>query len=101
LQALLAYLDGNRDYLSSYLSANIPEIRYILPQGTYLAWLDCELLNLQPSPYDFFLKHAKVALNDGKIFGNNASHFVRLNFACPRSLLQKALDNMTKVLHDH
>jgi cystathionine beta-lyase len=101
LQALLAYLEGNRDYLASYLSANIPEIRYILPQGTYLAWLDCEPLNLQPSPCDFFLKYAKVALNDGKAFGNDATQFVRLNFACPRTILQKALDNMAKGLPDH
>jgi cystathionine beta-lyase len=101
LQALLAYLEGNRDYLASYLSANIPEIRYILPQGTYLAWLDCEPLNLQPSPCDFFLKYAKVALNDGKAFGNDATQFIRLNFACPRTILQKALDNMAKGLPDH
>ena len=101
LHALLAYLEGNRDYISSYLSANIPEIRYILPQGTYLAWLDCEPLNLQPSPCDFFLKYSKVALNDGKAFGNDATQFVRLNFACPRTTLQKALDNMTKGLPDH
>ena len=101
LQALLAYLERNRDHIASYLSANIPEIRFFPPQGTYLAWLDCESLKLQSSPFDFFLTRAKVALNDGERFGNDASQFVRLNFACPRSILQEALDNMSKAISGH
>ena len=98
LDQLLNYLEGNCDYLMDFLKTHIPEIKVIQPEGTYLAWLDCRELDLQPDPYNFFLKKAKVALNDGKAFGENGSGFVRLNFGCPRSTLTDALVRMADVL---
>lgn len=98
LSALLDYLQRNRDYLSSYLTTNIPEIKFTKPEGTYLAWMDCEALNLRLSPYTFFLERAKVALNEGRRFGGGADQFVRLNFGCPRSILSQALDDMVHAL---
>ncbi len=98
LTEVLALLESNRDYLSDYLVENIPEIKMIKPQGTYLAWLDCRSLHLPMGPQRFFLEHAKVALNDGIDFGEPGKGFVRLNFACSRETLTCALKRMTKAL---
>ena len=74
---------------------NIPELEQTLPDATYLTWLDCNPLiesgMLTGSPYEFFLQRAKVALSDGATFGPGGEGFVRLNFACPRSILEEAL----------
>jgi cystathionine beta-lyase len=53
---------------------------------------------LKKSPYDFFLKKAKVALSDGKIFGKGSEEYVRLNFGCPRSILEQGLEQMKRSL---
>ena len=96
LDELLAYLEANRDFLVEFLNTHSPEIQMVKPEGTYLAWLDCQKSELLPDPYDFFLTKAKVALNDGKAFGENGKGFVRLNFGCPRSTLSEALDRMVE-----
>ncbi|MDP2965423.1 MAG: MalY/PatB family protein [Pelolinea sp.] len=98
LEQLLNYLEGNRDYLMDYLKTHLPEIKVIKPEGSYLAWLDCRELNMQSDPYNFFLYKAKVALNDGRSFGENGSGFVRLNFGCPRSILTDALVRMASAV---
>ena len=68
------------------------------PEGTFLAWLDCRGLNLDVSPFEFFLNEAKVGLNDGKTFGSQGEGFVRLNFGCPRALLEEGLERMRKAI---
>ena len=97
LDELLPYLQANREFLADFIKREMPEIRMRKPEGTYLAWLDCRGLEFD-SPYDFFLKHARVALNDGKTFGPQGSGFVRLNFGCPRSILEEALIRMKRSL---
>jgi cystathionine beta-lyase len=98
LKDLLVYLKGNRDYLVGFLKKHIPEIRCTAPEGTYLAWLDCRGLDSQSDPYTFFLEKARVALNDGKSFGDNGRGFVRLNFGCPRTTLTAALVRMLQAI---
>ena len=98
LRALLVYLERNRDYLMGYLQERVPAIRLFQPQGTYLAWLDCRQLDLDQDPCEFFLNHAKVALNNGRDFGKVGEGFVRLNFGCPRSVLDEALQRMEKAV---
>ena len=98
LDELLQYLQGNRDWLCKYLQNNLPSINMPPIEGTYLAWLDCHLLNLKPNPYDFFLQNAKVALNNGPTFGSGGEGFVRLNFGCPREILEEALLRMTTAI---
>ncbi|WP_026791463.1 MalY/PatB family protein [Pleomorphomonas oryzae] len=95
-QALLAYLEANRDHLIARLGREIPEIRINAPEATYLAWLDCSALELGDA-YRFFLDMAKVAFNPGSSFGGDAQH-VRLNFGCPRALLDDGIDRMVKAL---
>lgn len=101
LEALLVYLEANRDYLLKFIEDNLPGIHCFSPQGTYLAWLDCNALNLPESPYQFFLKEARVGLNDGGEFGENGNGFVRINFGCPRATLEDALNRMQSALIKH
>ena len=94
LNELLVYLEVNRDYLVDFVKQNLPGVSIWSPEGTYLGWLDCRGLGLDQSPHTFFLKAAKVGLNDGKDFGAQGEGFVRLNFGCPKSLLREGLDRM-------
>jgi len=92
-----AYLQDNRDYLAHALQTRLPGIRMHLPQSTYLAWLDCTALDIQ-HPQQFFLNEAKVALSCGLEFGDDCGQFVRLNFGCPRPMLEEALARMERAL---
>lgn len=98
LDQVLAYLQANRDYLSSFLRENMPSIRMSRVEATYLAWLDCRGIDALKNPAEFFLKHARVALSDGTEFGQGGTGFVRLNFACPRKRLVEALNRMKAAL---
>ncbi len=98
LEELLAYLTANRDYLLDYVAEELPGIHMVAPEATYLAWLDCRDASLPGSPFKFFLKQAKVALNDGCAFGPGGDGFVRLNFGCPRAILREALERMKQAI---
>lgn len=102
LMELRAYLKANRDFLVEFIQSELPAIHVTCPQATYLAWLDCRQLTesgkISGSPYEFFLKKARVALNDGATFGTGGQNFVRLNFGCPRATLEQALERMKKAL---
>ncbi len=97
LEQVLAYLQDNRNYLMDAIQTRFPGIRMNLPQSTYLAWLDCSGLRLE-NPQQFFLAHAKVALSAGLEFGDDCGQFVRLNFGCPRPMLEEALARMERSL---
>ena len=92
-----AYLQDNRDYLAHAIKTRFPGIRMNLPQSTYLAWLDCTALDIE-HPQRFFLTNAKVALSEGLEFGDDCGQFVRLNFGCPRLMLEEALARMERSL---
>lgn len=98
LDALKVYLQANRDYLLDYLQRCLPQIVPTCPEGTYLAWLDCRAAGIPGKPSDFFMREAKVALNDGAWFGQGGEGFVRLNFGCPRATLTEALERMSAAL---
>jgi cysteine-S-conjugate beta-lyase len=98
LDALLIYLETNRDLLVDFVEKELPGISVWKPEGTYLAWLDCRDLGLDISPQKFFLEQAKVGLNEGKDFGEAGEGFVRLNFGCPRALLEEGLGRMKAAL---
>jgi cystathionine beta-lyase len=98
LGQVLAYMEANREFLRQYVTDHLPGIRTIVPEGTYLAWLDCRDALLGDQPGQFFLQQAHVALNEGTTFGPGGAGFVRLNFACTRSTLVSALDRMRDAL---
>ena len=92
---LMEYLQGNLEYTRKFLEENIPQIKLGQIQATYLLWLDCSALGMDHiTMMDFFLKKAKVALNDGYTFGPGGDGFMRLNIACPRAQLTEALKRM-------
>jgi cysteine-S-conjugate beta-lyase len=95
LAELLVYLQGNRDYLTEFITSALPELSIYPAEGTYLAWIDCTQAQFGEDPGRFFLKECSVALNDGASFGNPGKGFVRLNFGCPKSILQQALDQIS------
>jgi len=99
LGELRRYLTGNRDFLVDYVTQSMPGARITMPDATYLAWLDFTQLKLKKSPFDFFMKNAKVALSDGKIFGAGGEGHVRLNFGTSRQILKRGLDRMRKALY--
>ncbi len=97
LDQVKEYIQGNIDFVDEYLKKNIPAIKAIRPQASYLIFLDCRELNLpQDELLKLFIDGAHLALNDGAIFGKEGAGFMRLNAGCPRSVLKKALDQ----LHD-
>ena len=95
LDELRAYLTDNLSLVREYLKDNIPDIRLVEPQGTYLVWLDCRCLRFTDRELKaFFQDEAKLWTDDGYIFGAGGSGFERINIACPRSLLKAALENL-------
>lgn len=98
LDQLRVYLAANRDYVVNYVEEYLPGLTTTVPEATYLAWFDCRQAGIEGNPYQFFLKQARVALNDGVHFGPGGAGFVRLNFGCPRSTLTQALERMRAAL---
>jgi cystathionine beta-lyase len=104
LAELLPYLKSNRDFMADYLTENFPDLRFTIPNATYLAWLDFSEYvksgKIAGSPFDFFLKEAKVAFTDGKSFGDGCENIVRLNFASPRAMLVEGLERMRRAVYE-
>jgi cystathionine beta-lyase len=92
LEQLLAYLEGNLNHVMDFMAQEIPGIKPIRPEGTYLIWLDCRDLGMTPEALKaFMIGQARVGLNEGSMFGTGGAGFQRLNIACPRSVLHEAL----------
>lgn len=100
LQAVLAYLQGNRDLLADFLRERLPQIGHFRPEGTYLAWLDCSALALPLPLGRWFRDNAGVAMTDGRECGEDFDQCVRLNFAMPRPLLRQALERIAEAIDD-
>lgn len=97
LEELLVYLEANRDYAVNYIREHIPQIKVWSPDGTYLLWLDCAGLGLRNEELNaFFLETAKVRMNAGYRFGEQADTFMRLNIGCPRPLLTEGLTRIKR-----
>ncbi len=94
----LAGLDANRHLLDTLLATELPEIRWRLPEATYLAWLDCRGLGLAGDPAEVLLDRARVALNSGPDFGPGGEGHVRLNFATAPAVLTEAVARIRGVL---
>ncbi|HBP38999.1 MAG TPA: cystathionine beta-lyase [Clostridiales bacterium] len=99
LEQLLKYLAGNLLFLKDFLAEHIPQIEFILPEGTYLVWLDCRKLGLSPRNLSAMLtEKAKIGLNEGTAFGCEGAGFQRINIACPRSILQECLQRLERAV---
>jgi len=89
---LITYLRSNKNLLVERIN-NIEGLSLKGPEAGFLAWIDCSNSGLK-NPFDFFVKEAKVGVYDGAWFGDK--NYVRLNFGCPKSVLEKALDRIEK-----
>ncbi len=95
LEQLLEYLSGNFDFVRDYCKTNIPAIKPNLPDATYLMWLDCRELGMSNEELRrFMIEDAKLGLNEGYTFGRSLSGYMRLNAACPRAVLKKAMEQL-------
>lgn len=102
LDALLLYLEENVRFMDKYLKDNLPCVKLIRPQATYLAWLDFTEVTTDDTLLEKLIFHdAKVALDGGTWFGETGSGFMRINFACPRRILQEALERITKSVSEY
>jgi cystathionine beta-lyase len=97
LDQLINYLASNMSHIGKFLQANIPKIKLVEPEGTYLAWLDCRALGLPQNELDNAITNkAKLWLNSGPSFGKGGNGFQRMNVGCPHSVVQIALDRLKK-----
>ena len=99
LEDLLHYLNNNLNELTRLFKSDIPEIKVIQPQGTYLVWFDCRSLGLDKHQFrNLFLNQARVFLDEGSLFGPEGDGFQRINIACPRTLLMEALGRIVAAI---
>ncbi len=98
LDELLVYLDGNRRLLTDLLARELPGVRYIEPEASYLAWLDCTALDLGPDPVSVFLERGRVALTRGRDFGPDSAPFVRVNMGTSHAILTEVIHRMKNAL---
>ncbi|WBW97262.1 MalY/PatB family protein [Oceanirhabdus sp. W0125-5] len=98
LEQLLTYLDGNADFIGDFVKEHMPNVRYTKPEGTYLAWLDFREVESDYKELERKIsEEAKVVLDGGSMFGTKGRGFIRINYACPRSILEEGLTRIKKV----
>jgi cysteine-S-conjugate beta-lyase len=99
LTELLLYLEENVDVLSRFVAAEIPSVRVVRPEATFLAWLDCRGLGLDPAQIErHLLSTARLVLNQGYTFGPGGEGFIRLNLGCPRHMLEDGLTRLARAV---
>ncbi|GGY71202.1 aminotransferase [Cellvibrio zantedeschiae] len=95
LDALMKYLESTRDLVADFLQKNIPQIKMIKPEATYLLWLDCRELGMtDPQLRDFFIRKCKVGMNPGTVFGEGGSGFMRMNIGTARAAIVESLERI-------
>src|SRR5699024_4881060 len=99
LEEVMDYIEDNIDYTIDYINKNIPEVKVDKPEGTYLLWLDFRNLKKTADEVnDALINIGRVALNDGRPYGEGGNGFFRLNIACPRSILRDGLGRIEKAV---
>lgn len=97
--AMLDYVQENINYVVDYLSVHHPRIKPMLPEASFLIWLDCKELGMETDElHRFFALKAGLGLNKGTVFGEGGEYHLRMNVACPRKVLEKAMEQL-KVLN--
>ncbi len=95
LDEMLAYVEGNLEFACDYVERNVPGVKIVRPEASFLVWVDFRELHLcQKELMDMLLDKAHIAVNDGTMFGQQGAGFARLNIGCPRSVLAEALEHI-------
>ena len=98
-QQMLAHIESNIDFVDEYLKANIPEVRAIKPQASYLVWLDFSALGLPHEKLiDMLVNDARLAMNDGDMFGIGGEQHTRLNVGTQRAILEQAMKQLKEAI---
>ncbi len=93
------YIDDNLEYVSQFLSEHLEKARYIIPEGTYFAWIDFRSYGFTAVQLkEMIRRKAGVVLDEGYIFGEEGAEFERINAACPRSILHECLIRIKNVI---
>lgn len=100
LEALLAYLDENRRYVASYIGEQIPALYAVPLEGTYLQWVDCRGLGLEPEALKARMQAHDLFFDEGSLFGAEGDGFERINLACPRTVLAGAMERLKAAAED-
>ena len=94
-EAVKRYIKSNIDFAKEYISENLPGVRLVPTEGTYLIWLDFRNLGIDARALDdIIINKAKLWLDSGRIFGSTGAGFERINVACPRAVLYEALQRI-------
>ena len=101
LSQCLEYIHGNLLFACDFVNNRIPGLIMSMPEGTYFAWIDCKSLGLDKGSLDeAVVKGAGLWLDSGHIFGKEGEGFQRIVTACPRSILEEALERLKKAVGD-
>ena len=96
---MLHYIEGNYEFLADFCARRMPAIRPWRPQASFLVWLDCRALSLgHAGLLRLFVEKARLALNDGEMFGQGGAGFMRLNVAVPRKILEGAMERLAEAV---
>lgn len=99
LDQLLPYIESNLKFLISYVEKNIPSVKVIIPEGTYLIWLDFRKFKITPQElHNLLIENGRIWLDEGFIFGNAGQGFERINIACPHCLLEEGLNRIKGIV---
>lgn len=99
---LLKAIESNIDYVVDFCAQNIPQIKALRPQASFLVWLDCRGLKLSHRQLvSLFVDKAGLALNDGALFGEEGAGYMRLNVGCPQQTIEEALTRLQKAIDNN
>ena len=99
---MLDYVQGNIDFVADFLKKNVPQIKPMIPEASFLVWLDCKDLGMETDElHKFFSLKAGLGLNKGTIFGPGGEYHLRLNVACSRSILEKAMKQLKEAVNSN
>ena len=100
LTEMIRYIQGNVNYIVEFLEKNVPQIKPMIPQASFLIWLDCTGLEMSSHQLqDFMVKEARLGLNKGTTFGPGGEQHLRLNIGCSREVLKQAMEQLKSAIN--
>lgn len=97
IDSLRGYLYENKQFVRTYIKENIPDIHVVPSDATYLLWLDCSRVAENAKQLSAFIrKTTGLFMSPGLSYGKNGKSFIRLNIACPRSLVEEGMKRLEK-----
>lgn len=101
LEQVIDYVYSNMDYIKEFIEEKLPKIKFLIPEGTYLAWLDFSNYNIEDKELGRLIyEECNIYLDDGNIFGSSGENFQRIVTACPKSYVVECMDRIYKVFKD-